>query len=142
MKLNPFDDIKPEYVAVNSNGFTVGEKAYSELKCFIKDIIPVRKLFRGRKIECYSNNAKKGKNGEYCALCKKRTQCKRRIRLMLLLYDNEEATPAILEINTNSHDNLRKSLQHINDDELSTQLIVFNVEKKDKYIQIQFNPVF
>jgi hypothetical protein len=142
MKLNPFDDIKPAYIAVNGNGFNVAEKTYSELKCFIKDIIPVRKLFRGRKMECYSNNAKKGKNGEYCALCKKRTQCRQRIRLMLLLHDEDEETPAILEINTNSHDNLRKSLEHINDDELSIQLIVLNIEKKDKYIQIQFNPIF
>ena len=142
MKLNPFDDIKPAYIAVNGDGFTVGEKTYSELKCFIKDIIPVRKLFRGRKIECYSNNAKKGKNSEYCTLCKKRTQCRQRIRLMLLLHDEDEETPAILEINTNSHDNLRKSLEQLSIEELPTQLIVITIEKQGKYIQVQFNPVF
>ena len=142
MKLNLFDDIKPTYVAVNTNGFAVGEKGYRELKCFIKDITPVRKLFKGRKIECYSNNAKKGKNGEYCALCKKRNQCRQRIRLMLLVHNEDKEAPALLEINTNSLDNLRKSLEHIDDDELSTQLMVLNVEKQGKYIQVQFNPVF
>ncbi len=142
MNLDFFDDIKPVYIAVNSNGFTVSEKIFTELKCFIKDITPVRKLFKGRKIECYSNNAKKGRNGEYCALCKKRTQCKQRIRLMLLVNNEHEETPAILEINTNSHDNLRKSLEHIDDNDLPTQLIMLNVEKHGKYIQVQFNPVF
>lgn len=142
MKLNPFDDVKPTYIAVNTNGFTVSEKVYSEIKCFIKDIVPVRKLFKGRKIECYSNNARKGKNGEYCTLCKKRMQCKQRIRLMLLLQEEDEETPAILEINTNSHDNLRKSLEDIDDNDLPSQLIILKIEKQDKYIQVQFNPVF
>jgi hypothetical protein len=142
MKLDCFDDIKPAYIAVNAGGFTVEEKVYTELQCFIRDIIPVRKLFKGKKVECYSNNAKKGKNGEYCALCKKRIQCRQRIRLMLLLHDEDEETPAILEINTNSHDNLRRSLENINDDELSTQLIAISIEKQGKYIQVQFNPIF
>lgn len=142
MKLDFFDDIKPAYIAVNAEGFTVEGKAYTELQCFIRDIIPVRKLFKEKKVECYSNNAKKGKNGEYCALCKKRAKCRQRIRLMLLLHDEDEETPAILEINTNSHDNLRRSLEKINDDELSTQLIAISVEKHGKYIQVQFNPLF
>jgi len=142
MKLDFFDDIKPVYIAVNVNGFSIKGKVYDNLQCFIRDIVPVRKLFKGKKVECYSNNAKKGKNGEYCALCKKRNQCRQRIRLMLLLHYEDEETPAILEINTNSHDNLRKSLENINDGELSTQLIVLSVVKQDKYIQIQFNPVF
>lgn len=142
MKLNFFNDIKPVYVAVNVGGFTVEGKVYAKLQCFIRDIIPVRKLFKGKKVDCYSNNARKGKNGEYCALCKKRTQCRQRIRLMLLLHDEDEETPAILEINTNSHDNLRKSLEPINDDELANQLIVLSVEKQGKYIQVQFKPLF
>jgi len=142
MKLEFFDDIKPAFIAVNANGFTIGEKAYSELQCFIRDITLVRKLFRGRKIECYSNNAKKGKNGEHCALCQKRNECKQRIRLMLLLHDEDEETPAQLEINTNSFDKLRKALEPINDDDLSSQLIILKVEKQGKYIQVQFNPVF
>ena len=142
MKLNFFDDIKPAYIAVNDKGFIIAEKIYPELKCFIKDINPVRKLFKGRKVECYSNDAKRGKNGEYCSLCKKRNQCRQRIRLMLLLCDEKDETPAILEINTNSQNNLRKALENINDDELSAQLMVISIEKEGKYIQVQFNPVF
>ena len=63
MNFNFFSEIKPEYIAVNNDGFTVKGKIYPELECFIREIIPVRKLFRGNKIECYSNDAKKGKNG-------------------------------------------------------------------------------
>ena len=61
---------------------------------------------------------------------------------MILLQKEDEETPAILEINTNSHDNLRKSLGQIKDDELANRLIVLSVEKQGKYIQVQFNPVF
>ncbi len=142
MKLNCFDNVRPAYIAVNTKGFTIDEKTYNELKCSIKDINPVRKLFKRKKVECYSNDAKKGKNGEYCSLCKKRNQCRQRIRLMLLVYDKDGETPAILEINTNSYDNLCKSLENINDDELSAQLMVLSIEKRDKYIQVQFNPIF
>lgn len=142
MKFNFFNDIKPQYIAVNNDGFTVKGKLYSELECFIMKIIPVRKLFRGKKIECYSNDAKKGKNGEHCILCSKRTECRPRIRLMMILHNNDEETPAQLEINTNSFDNLRKTIEPINDDELNAQLIVLKVKKVEKYLQIQFNTIF
>ena len=61
---------------------------------------------------------------------------------MLLLHDEDEETPAQLEINTNSFDKLRKALEPINDDDLSSQLVILKVEKQGKYIQVQFNPVF
>jgi hypothetical protein len=142
MKFNFFNDIKPEYISVNKGGFTVKGKMYSELKCFIREITPVRKLFTGKKIECYSNDAKRGKNGESCILCGKRTACRARIRLMLMLHNDDEETPAQLEINTNSFDNLRKTIEPISEDDLNAQLIVLKVKKVGKYLQVQFNTIF
>ena len=142
MNFNFFSEIKPEYIAVNNEGFTVKDKIYPELECFIREIIPVRKLFRGKKIECYSNDAKKGKNGEHCVLCCKRIECRPRIRLMMMAHNGDEETPAQLEINTNSFDNLRKTIEPISEDELSEQLIVMKVKKVGKYLQIQFNTIF
>jgi len=103
MKFNFFKATAASYIGVNSSGFRLDDKQYSELECSIKQITPVRKLFNGKKIECYSNNAERGKNGEYCAVCIKRTSCRQRIRLTLLVNSaTEEQIPALLEINSNS----------------------------------------
>ena len=114
MKFNFFDESKPAYIAVNSEGFHLNGQLFQKLECFIREIIPVRKLFNGKKIECYSNDAKKGKNEELCALCPKRMNCRQRIRLMLLLHDKQkDPLPAQLEINSNSFENLKRMLEPI-----------------------------
>ena len=142
MNFNFFNDIKPEYITVNNDGFNVKCKIYHELECFIREIIPVRKLFRGKKIECYSNDAKKGKNGEHCVLCSKRSECRPRIRLMMMVHSGDEETPAQLEINTNSFDNLRKTIEPIRDNELQAQLFKLKIKKQGKYLQVIFNTIF
>ena len=143
MNFNFFDESKPAYIAVNTDGFHLNGKLFQTLECFIREIIPVRKLFKGKKIECYSNDAKKGKSGELCALCSKRMNCRQRIRLMLLVHEKgNESVPAQLEINNNSFEPLRKMLDPIEADDLSSLLVVLEVKKQDKYLQIQFNPVF
>lgn len=143
MNFNFFDESKPVYIAVNSDGFCLDGKLFQTLECFIKEIIPVRKLFKGKTIECYSNDAKKGKNAELCALCSKRMNCRQRIRLMLLVHDKgNESIPAQLEINSNSFEPLKKMLEPIEEDNLSSLLVVLEVKKQGKYLQIQFNPVF
>jgi len=143
MKFDFFDESKVAYIAVNNEGFHLNGKLYHKLECFIRDIIPVRKLFRGKKIECYSNNAQKGKNGELCALCSKRMNCRQRIRLMLMVQnDTNDPVPAQMEINSNSFEPLKKMLEPVNEEELPGLLIVLEVKKQNKYLQIQFNPVF
>ena len=143
MKFNFFDESKPAYIAVNSEGFHLNGQLFQKLECFIREIIPVRKLFNGKKIECYSNDAKKGKNEELCALCPKRMNCRQRIRLMLLLHDKQkDPLPAQLEINSNSFENLKRMLEPIKEEDLSSLLVVLEVQKQGKYLQIEFNPVF
>ena len=122
MKLDFFKDDKPAYIAVNSDGFIICGNAYSKLECFIRDVIPVRKLFNGKKLECYSNNGINGKNGEFCSICRKLNKCRQRMRLMLLIPEENAETPAILEINANSFDSLQKGLEPIDEKELSRQL--------------------
>jgi hypothetical protein len=143
MNFDFFDESKPAYVAVNGEGFHLNGRSHQKLECFIREIIPVRKLFKGKKIECYSNDAKKGRNGEICALCSKRMNCRRRIRLMLLVHDKEnESVPAQLEINGNSFEALKKMLEPIKEEDLSNLLVVLEVIKQEKYLRIQFHPVF
>ena len=143
MKFNFFKETKASYIAVNSDGFELDGKQYGQLECSIKQITPVRKLFKGKKIECYSNDAERGKNGEYCAVCAKRMNCRQRIRLMLLVNTGaEEQVPALLEINNNSFEELQKMLEPLKQEELANLLIVIGVEKQEKYLQIKFKTLF
>ena len=50
MKFNFFKETKASYIAVNSDGFELDGKQYGQLECSIKQITPVRKLFKGKKI--------------------------------------------------------------------------------------------
>jgi hypothetical protein len=62
---------------------------------------------------------------------------------MLLVHNKEsESVPAQLEINSNSFAPLKKMLEPIEEDNLSTLLVVLEIKKQDKYLQIQFKPVF
>lgn len=145
MKFNFFKQTAASYIAVNSNGFQLDGKQYQQLECSIKQITPVRKLFKGKQIACYSNDAERGKNGEHCALCAKRMSCRQRIRLMLLVNTNTEAEtqiPALLEINSNSFSALQKMLEPVKQPELSDLLIIIKVEKENKYLRIKFKAIF
>lgn len=142
MKLDFFNDKKPVYISVNTDGFNIGENHCSQIECFIRDIIPVRKLFNGKKLECYSNNGKTGKNREICSICRKQNKCRQRMRLMLLLHEENIETPAVLEINTNSFDSLQNALEPIDEKELPKQLFSLSLKDKDKYLQIIFSPIF
>ena len=137
-----FNESNAVYIAVNCRGFNIGGRIFDELECCIKDIIPVRKLFKGNKVECYSNDAVIGKSGEYCSLCKKRKHCRKRMRLMLLIHEENSETPAQMEINTNSFNNLREALEPIPENELSKTLINIKIEKQAKYLQLKFKPLF
>lgn len=132
------------FVGVNGDGFTVDGRTYSELQGFIRQIVPVRKLFNGRKLECYSNDAVKGRNGTFCSLCLKLAQCRKRIRLMLLLVDeNGGQVPAQFEINSSSFRSLQKMLEPIDEGELAKTLVNMELDKKEgKYLKVRFSAVF
>lgn len=116
---------------------------YEHLECSIKQITPVRKLFKGKKIECYSNDAERGKNGEHCALCAKRMNCRQRIRLMLLVHtESQKQIPALKEINSNSFATLEKMFEPLKQEELAEMFITIEVKKQDKYLQVQFKTLF
>jgi len=143
MITNLFEEEKPQYLSVNKNGFILDGKQYSIINAFIENIIPVRKLFVDKSIKCYSNDAKKGKEGQRCSLCIRHSRCSKRLRLMMLLaIKNEEKIPAILEINQNSFNNLEKMLENIKEEELRQILIEIKVKQVKGYLQVFFKSIF
>lgn len=138
-----FDEIKPAFVSMKDNSFFIAGREYEKLEAIIQNVSSVRKLFNGNRVECYSNNAKTGKNGQYCAICSKRLQCQRRIRLMLIVQNcGKEPLPAQLEVNKNSFAPLKEMLENIDDSELNKTMIAMSIKKKGKYLQVQFSPLF
>jgi hypothetical protein len=138
-----FDDIKPTFISMKDSNFFIAGRSYEKIEAIIQNVSSVRKLFNGNRVECYSNNAKIGKNGQYCAICSKRLQCQRRIRLMLIVqnYGNEQL-PAQLEINKNSFAPLKEMLESIDVNELNKTLIAMSIKKNGRYLQVQFSPLF
>ncbi len=62
--------------------------------------------------------------------------------MLLVHVSNEEKIPAQLEINSNSFETLKRMLEPVKPDDLPGLLVVLEVKKQDKYLQIQFSPVF
>jgi hypothetical protein len=142
MKCDFFKDTGPVFIAVNERGFRIGDKYTEQIQAFIREIMPVRKFFNGKTMECFSNDAKKGRNGELCALCPNRTRCRQRIRLMLVIANKEELEPAQLEINSTSFRNLKETLEPIREEELPNTLITITVVKSDGHIRVAFKTLF
>lgn len=134
---------KKEYVRVSSRGFTIAGKTSRQLECFIMEISPVRKLFHGRNVECYSNDAVTGRDGQKCAACRKNYKCRPRMRLILSV-DHQKQKPltALLEINGNSFDSLKDMLADIPEDKLRDTLVRITPDSHGKHLKLLFESIF
>lgn len=139
-----FKTDQPTYVSIDHNRFVINDQTHQLLEVQIQDIIPVRKFFQDRKLACYSLNNTTGKNGQYCALCRNRYRCRRRIRLMtLMLNAGPDPLPVIIEIAPPSFDALDALLDRVDDAQLSHTLVMVRIsDTVSKSVVLEFVPVF
>ena len=139
-----FQTDQPTYVSVEQNRFLINDQPHQLLEVQIQDIIPVRKFFEDRHVACYSLDNTTGKNGQYCALCRNRYRCRRRIRLMtLLLNAGPDPLPAILEVSPASFDALDALLERVDAAQLPHTLVMIRFSDTiSKSIVLEFVPVF
>ncbi|MBC8426103.1 hypothetical protein H8E07_18475 [bacterium] len=139
-----FQDAEPVYVAVRAGTLVINDLPQDKLQVSIQDILPVRKLFRDRKLACFSTNGRTGKNGRYCALCQDRYRCRQRIRLMMLVHNlDSDPTPAVLEIAPPSFDALDELLERVPRVELADTLVTVAIDRTvTNATVLQFSPVF
>ena len=141
-----FKTDQPTYVSIDHNGFVINDQLHQLLEVRIQDIIPVRKFFQDRKLACYSLNNTTGKNGQYCALCRNRYRCRRRIRLMtLMLNGGPDPVPAIIEISPASFDALDSLLDRVDAAQLPHTLVTIRIRISDTVSNsrvLEFVPVF
>lgn len=133
MNVNTFQEPKLQFVAVKPNRFVIDGKGYEHLEVYIEDIFPVRKLFDGTKLICYSSDGKTGKSGKHCLLCRDRFKCQRRMRMMVMLRNiATEPVPALLEINTQSFEHLQALIDSLEPQQVASTLVKLTVGKNEK----------
>jgi len=123
-----FQTAKPLYISIQDGDFFLNDQHRDLLEVKIHDMIPVRKLFRDRQLECYSLDNTTGKAGQYCALCRNRYRCRQRLRLMLLVYNvTPDPLPAVLEISPASFDSLDALIQNVGQNQLPNTLVIIRI---------------
>ncbi len=108
-----FRQTRAPFIVVRDSQLHIGDQVYEQLKVFIHEVTPVRKLFNDGKLQCYSLDCRTAKNGQLCELCSDRHRCSRRVQLRLAYLDGKTQKPAILEIHSNwfaAFDTLLKSV--------------------------------
>jgi hypothetical protein len=105
-----FQTSRAPFIVVRDRQLHVGGCAYSELTVQIHEVLPVRKLFIERKLECYSLDCRTGSKGQFRELCTNRRLCGRRLQLRLTYRHEQQDHPAVLEIAQHSFHNFEKVL--------------------------------
>ena len=128
--MNLIDEQLPRFVRVCGDTFTINGKDHSTIQAMIQNLQPIRKLFHNATIQCYSMDAKiSSSNKTYCVFCDQRYRCQRKVRLSMMMIENGEILPIILDVNENSFQNL----QRLVDDIGTTQLPNTTVSMKIVY---------
>jgi hypothetical protein len=113
-----FRQARAPFIVVRNQLLHIGDREYKQLKVYIHELTPVRKLFNEGKLQCYSLDCRTAKNGRLCELCPDRHHCSRRLQLRLAYLDADQQKPAILEMHRNwfaAFDNLLESVPTIDD---------------------------
>jgi hypothetical protein len=118
---------KPLFITIRDCSFMINGQAHDHLAVQIQDIAAVRKFFSNGRLDCYSNDNRMGKDGQFCALCSYRYQCQQRIRLMLLVFRKKQPEPAILELTRSSFPALQAIIDEHGRHQLRTVLLYLRV---------------
>ena len=132
------------FIAVRDGRLHIGADAFDKLEVFIHEIRPVRKLFDGRRLACYSLDCRTGKNGRFCEICPDRSECTRRLQLRLLYIRGERQEPAILELPKHSFRAFDELLQQVGDiRQLPEIMVAVNaVQTATGWTNLEFQKLF
>jgi len=107
-----FDQTKPLYIQCRNSRLLLAGHEHESLDVNIRDIVPVRKFFKGNKLACWSINGAPGRDKRICAFCPDAARCQKRLRLQLIVRDdNGTEIPAVLEVRTTAFDALDAALE-------------------------------
>ena len=141
---NLFDQTRPTYVRLRQGRFRLGDRDLEALTAVICDVLPVRKLFDGTKLECWSVNGSRGKHQRLCAFCPDAGRCQKRLRLHLLVGDRQNAEqPAVLELKTALFTALDEALEKAGPDAWRNTLFQIGIQTDPNgHDRLTFQPLF
>lgn len=139
-----FETSRAPFVTVRDGHLHVQGRAYAQLTVQIHEILPVRKLFVQRKLQCYSLDCRTGKAGQLCELCAERRHCHRRLQLRLAYRDGDQDQPAILELPGHCFSAFDQCLEQIGDiQQLPTALVLIKpIESETGWTTLHFQLLF
>ena len=106
-----FEQTKPAYIQCRNRRLLLRGREFESLEATILDLVPVRKLFKGSKLSCWSVNGAPGRDQRLCAFCPDAARCQKRLRLNLIVRDDSGADiPAVLEVRPSAFDALDAAL--------------------------------
>jgi len=139
-----FQTPRAPFITLRDGQLHVGPQAYGEMTVRIVEVQPVRKLFTGRRLECFSLDCRTGKAGRLCELCAERRRCHQRLQLRLLYHDQDQDHPAILDLPRHSFQALDQCLAQIGGlERLPTVLLLLKpVATETGWTTLQFHLLF
>jgi len=129
---------KPPFIKVTNEGFRVNDHLQRTIQFKIHDFAFIRKLFTNARMSCYSLDAVTSKDGRRCDLCSWNYTCNKIIRLMVMVQQQPEPIPAILDINDHSLEQAAAILEVIDPADLHTTPINATIKENTKRINIHF----
>ena len=107
-----FEQTKPAYIQCRNRCLLLRGREFESLDVTIRDIVPVRKFFKGSKLSCWSVNGAPGRDLRLCAFCPDVARCQKRLRLNLIVRDDSGTdSPAVLEVRASAFDTLDAALE-------------------------------
>jgi hypothetical protein len=139
-----FQASRAPFIVVRDGHLHAGTKSYGQLTVQIHEVRPVRKLFAGRTLQCWSLDCRTGKNGQLCEVCARRQRCSRRLQLRLVYRDQDQDQPAILEVPGHSFHALDQCLEQLGDLQRLPEVLVLikPIETETGRTVLQFQLLF
>lgn len=139
-----FDQTRPTYVRLRNGRLLVGDREWDTLDVTLQDIVPVRKLFDGARLECWSVNGARGRDKRICGFCAAAGRCQKRLRLHLLLNgDGNADLPAVLEVKAGAFAALDSAIESLGTEDWRNTLFRITVESgSDGRARLAFYPLF
>ena len=107
-----FERLKPAYIQRRGSRLMLAGHEFDSIDVAIRDVVPVRKLFDGARLVCWSVNGSPGSGKRQCAFCPDDRRCQRRLRLNLTAHcDDGVETPAVVELRASAFDALDSALE-------------------------------
>jgi hypothetical protein len=142
---NLFDQTRATYIRLQNGRFRIGNREAEAIEATIRDLVPVRKLFDGTRLDCWSVNGARGRDQRLCAFCPDTARCQKRLRLHLILNGDDTAEiPAVLEVRASAFAALDTAIESLgSDDAWRNTLFRISLEPgPDGRDRLAFRPLF